>query len=346
MTLTASGDDAAPGSSAAETDLAARYQHARQLAGRAREPALTSNIAYGTAGWTDPSLIRSRTFYPPSAARPEQRLRFYARHFQLVEVDASYYTILPKATAERWLGWTEPSFVFNVKAHSSLTGHPIDVSRLPAALREVVRSSGFEADRGYANQLPKAVVEQLWDGFETFIRPLAEAGRLGCILLQFPPWFTATRGNARRLQTLRERWEAYPVSVEFRHPSWLTSQRRERVFDLLRTLRCSYVVVDEPDAFGGGVSPIHRVTHPELALIRFHGHNVSGWRKGASVAERFNYLYTPEELHRWVQPTLELAREAERVHVIFNNCVRDFAVLGAKDLQVLVSDAQDDARQK
>jgi uncharacterized protein YecE (DUF72 family) len=95
----------------------------------------------------------------------------------------------------------------------------------------------------------------------------------------------------------------------------------------------SYVVVDEP-----GMPPVQRVTEPGLALVRFHGHNHSGWaKKGASVQERFDYLYDPGELSAWVDPIRKLTAEAREVHAVFNNCVRNYAVLGAKDLAVLVA---------
>ena len=79
------------------------------------------------------------------------------------------------------------------------------------------------------------------------------------------------------------------------------------------------------------------VTTPALAVVRFHGHNVGGWQKrGASVHERFDYLYSPEELSAWREPVRRLSREAEAVHAVFNNCVQNFAVLGAKGLSVIL----------
>ena len=125
---------------------------------------------------------------------------------------------------------------------------------------------------------------------EAFRQALFAAGRLGCVMLQFPPWFHATRGNARRLEVLRERFGPVPLSVEFRHPSWLTGGRDDRVFEWLARLDMSYVVVDEPNVPTGGVPPTLAVTRPDLALVRFHGHHADGWKRGATVAERFNYL--------------------------------------------------------
>jgi uncharacterized protein YecE (DUF72 family) len=81
------------------------------------------------------------------------------------------------------------------------------------------------------------------------------------------------------------------------------------------------------------------VTNPELAIVRLHGHNLPGWRKpGAPVHERFNYLYGPDELAAWVQPVRVLSARARSVHAVFNNCFRDYAVVNAKGLAVLLAD--------
>ncbi len=313
------------------------YAAARCAADAAPQPAAVDNIACGTAGWTDPTLLKSRRFYPKGTAKSESRLRYYAQHFRLVEVDATYYTLLDPARAAHWVEWTPTSFVFNVKAHASLTGHPVDTKRLPAALREEVeRRVPADRPRLYPKDLPKDLLEAMWGRFEASLGPLRDAGKLGSVLMQFPPWVTATRGHARHLEELAERWAALPIAVEFRHPSWLQADRRERVFSLLEKLKWSFVGVDEPAVVGGGVPFVARVTNPALAVFRFHGHNSKGWRRGSSVVERFNYLYQLEELQPWLEPVRRVAREAEQVHVIFNNCVRDFAIVNAKDLALLL----------
>ena len=110
---------------------------------------------------------------------------------------------------------------------------------------------------------------------------------------------------------------------------------------MLSNCKMSYVAVDEPEVPSGGVPPIVQVTHPRLAIVRFHGKNAAAWRKpGASVRERFDYVYSLEELRAWVEPVRRLSREAERVHAVFNNCVRDYAVVNAKGLCVLLSEEQ------
>jgi len=309
------------------------WARATELASRAQEPALSGKIACGTAGWTDKTLVTGGLFYPKGATGAEARLRHYARHFALVEVDATYYSLLPPEVAARWVEWTPPSFVLDVKAHPIVTGHPVDVARLPADLKQALGDTG----RVYPDRLPREIAAEIEARFRALLEPLARAGRLGCVMAQFPPWFSATRGNARKLEQLRERWSDFPISIELRNKSWFSDARRERVFDLLRAQRFSYVCVDEPDVERGGVPPVTVVTNPDLALVRFHGQNRSGWSKrGASVHERFDYLYSPEELAAWVTPVRALAEKAQRVHAIFNNCVRNYAVLGAKGFSVLL----------
>jgi uncharacterized protein YecE (DUF72 family) len=311
---------------------------ATELASRAPSPAVVRNVLTGTAGWTDPSLVKSKLFYPRGVSSPRGRLEFYARHFGLVEVDATYYTLLPPETATRWITWTPETFRFDVKAHPILTGHPIDVTRLPEDLRTRVEAEG-EVRRVYPHALSPEVAADIELRFRAFVETLARAGRLGTVLVQFPPWFGSTRGNARHIEALGRRWHGVPLAVEFRNRSWLAETRRERVFGLLADIGATYVVVDEPDVPAGGVPAVLRVTNPDLAVIRFHGHNLEGWRRrGASVAERFDYLYTKEELRAWIEPIRRLAAEARTVHAVFNNCVRNYAVLDAKGLAVLLAE--------
>lgn len=306
------------------------------LAARAAQPARIGNVRLGTAGWTDKTLIQSGRFYPPKTSSAQARLQHYARHFSLVEVDATYYTLLPPEVAEHWVEWTPSEMVFDVKAHPVVTGHPIDVTRLPADLRQELEQAGH-GPRVYRERIPAEIGDEIERRFRLTLQPLAHAGRFGCVMVQFPPWFTATRGNARRIEELAASWQSVRLSIEFRHRSWMSESRRERVLDLLRAHRLAYVCVDEPDVAGGGVPPLVTVTHPELSLLRFHGHNVAGWsKKGASVHERFDYLYGPEELAAWVEPIRRLSAESGEVHAIFNNCVRNYAVVDAKGLAVLL----------
>jgi uncharacterized protein YecE (DUF72 family) len=319
-----------------------RYAAAKELASRSPEPAVAGNVLFGTVGWTDPTLLKAGTFYPRAAKSARDRLAYYARHFSVVEVAATYYSLLPAENAVNWLSWTPERFIFDVKAHPVLTTHPIDVARLPPDLKAACIAAGHGA-RVYPRKLPAELREEVELRFRALLEPLLDAGRLGAVVLQFPAWFVRNRENIAELERLGARWHGVPLAVEFRHATWLTENSAEHTLDLLRRNDLAYVCVDEPPT-PGAVPPLVAVTNPALAIVRFHGRNASGWTKrGATVHERFDYVYTADELTPWVSSLGTLASEAKRVHASFNNCVRDYAVLNAKDLAVLTRETTHDA---
>ena len=130
-------------------------------------------IQVGTAGWTDRTLIASG-WYPPEASTPEGRLRYYARQFPLVEVDATYYALPAERTAETWAERTPAGFTFNIKAFSLFTQHPTRVAALPTDLREAASPRG--KDRVYLKDVDPAVTDQAWDRFLAALEPLHRAG--------------------------------------------------------------------------------------------------------------------------------------------------------------------------
>jgi len=289
------------------------------------------NIHYGTCSWTDRTLVESGAFYPPEARSAADRLRHYAQVFPLVEVDATYYAPPSERNATLWAERTPPGFVFNVKAYGLLTHHPVETRSLPEPVRARLSDADAGKRRVYLSAVPPAARDLLWEMHVQALRPLAEAGKLGCVLFQFPPWFRKNRASVDYLRELRERLP-WAVAVEFRGGGWMDEARRESTLALLGELGLAYAVVDEPQGFRSSTPPVVAATAP-LALIRFHGHNDANWeRRGISAAERFRYLYTEEELERWVEPVRRLARQAERVHLLMNNCYRDYAVRNARQL--------------
>jgi uncharacterized protein YecE (DUF72 family) len=143
-----------------------------------------AGIRVGTAGWTDKSLIDSG-WYPAGAGNPEKRLRYYATQFPLVEVDSAYYALPAEQTAVAWAERTPEGFTFNIKAFSLFTQHPTAVRALPKDLREAAGRSGKE--RVYLKDVGQEVVDQAWQRFLAALEPLRAKGKLGAILLQFPP---------------------------------------------------------------------------------------------------------------------------------------------------------------
>ena len=199
------------------------------------------DIRVGTAGWTDKTLIDSG-WYPPDASTPEKRLRYYARQFPLVEVDSVYYALPAEQTAAAWAARTPDGFTFNVKAFSLFTQHPTPVRTLPSDLREAAGKSG--KDRVYLKDVDPEVTDQAWDRFLAALEPLRQAGKLGAILLQFPPWFPISRSNKEYIVACAERVAPRRSCVEFRNHTWMTSDNQKETLDFLSAHDLPYVCVD------------------------------------------------------------------------------------------------------
>src|SRR5580700_11300263 len=253
-------------------------------------------IKVGTAGWTDPTLIASG-WYPPEASTPEKRLRFYARQFPLVEVDATYYALPAEQTARAWAERTPDGFTFNIKAFSLFTQHPTPVKALPADLRETASQAG--KDRVYLKDVDPAVADQAWDRFLAALEPLRGAGKLGAILLQFPPWFPISRANKDYILACAQK----------------AAPRR--------------VCVDMPQGYPSSIPPVLAATS-DLAVVRMHGHSDKWASK--DIHERFGYRYSPAELDEWAPRIRGLAEDADLTHVLFNNCYSNYAQVNGQHL--------------
>ena len=300
-------------------------------------PARVANVRVGTASWTERTLLESGSFYPPSITTPADRLRYYARHFPVVEVDATFYALPAERMAKAWVERVPPDFLFGVKAFAALTQHPFVPARLPPDLRAALGPALARRPRLYPRDLPAEVGEEIWRRFAAALAPLRDAGMLAYVLLQFPKWFPRSRTSLAYLESCAERLR-HPLAIEFRDPSWLVEDRAARTFDFLRARGLAYVSVDEPQGTPASVPPIAEATSDELAVVRFHGRNVDVWnRPGVSVVEKFGYCYPPAELREW-QPRIErLAGRARTVLVLMNNCRSHYAVQNAKELATMLA---------
>ena len=289
-----------------------------------------AQIRVGTAGWTDKSLIDSG-WYPAGAGNPEKRLRYYATQFPLVEVDSAYYALPAERTAAAWSERTPEGFTFNVKAFSLFTQHPTAVRALPKDLREAVGKLGKE--RIYLKDVDKTVADQAWQRFRAALEPLREAGKLGGILLQFPPWFPISRASKAYIVSCAERVAPGRVCVEFRNRTWMTEDNQKETLDFLSAHDLPNVCVDEPQGYPNSAPPVLAATSG-LAVVRLHGHS-DQWQSN-DIQQRFRYRYSDEELTEWAGQARRLAADADETHVVFNNCYRNYAHVNAQDFAGLI----------
>jgi uncharacterized protein YecE (DUF72 family) len=286
----------------------------------------------GTASWTDPTLTSSGAFYPPDIKTAEDRLRFYAEHFDTVEVDSPYYALPSERNSELWSERTPEGFVFHVKAFALLTTHAAETSRLPRVLKEMLTEE--ERAKPRLSRPSEEVRALAFQMFGAALEPLRRAGKLGFLVFQFPPWFTATRGNAGYLASCRERLPENDLAFEFRHPSWLVDSRRERTLGLLSDLGAAHVIVDAPAA-PDVVSTVFETTAAD-AYVRLHGRNAENWsKKGITAAERYKYLYSERELADLAGRLKGL--RARAAHVVFNNCFANFGVMNATTMKQILA---------
>ena len=293
-------------------------------------------ILVGTCSWTDPTLIRSGRFYPAEAKSAEARLQFYASQFRLVEVDSSYYSMPSEATAVLWAKRTGPDFVFDVKAFRLFTMHPTPPAVLPKDIRASLPSDLQQKPSVYQRDLPQRITDELWTRFEKALLPLDSAGKLGVVLFQFPPWYYPGDEQRDYILSCQQKLPQYRIAVEFRHNSWVNEKNSERTFTFLMDNNLPFVCVDEPQGFKSSIPPVTQTTS-DIALVRFHGRNRATWEKqGITTAERFNYLYSENELQDWVPRIKGLSERTQQCHVLFNNCHEDKAVNNARQIRLML----------
>lgn len=256
-------------------------------------------IKIGTASWTDKTLIACRRFYPAGCSSAEARLRYYASQFPLVEVDSSYYAMPSVQNAMLWAERTPADFVFNVKAFRLLTGH----------------QTGREA-----------------------LGPLWQAGTLGAMLFQFPPWLTSGPEGRAHLDGCVRRTEGYTTAVEFRNKSWFDEKHVASTLAFEREHGVVHVVIDAPVGVTNRAQTAWAVTNPGLAIVRLHGRNAQTWNavSATSAAARFNYDYNDDELRELAAPIRQLAAQVTDTHVVFNNCYEDYATRNARSLMHMI----------
>src|SRR5262249_33995518 len=281
----------------------------------------------GLCAWQDKSMIAEGHFYPIKSMRAEERLWWYSRFFDCVEVNSTFYAPLSADNAVRWAKRTPEGFLFGVKAYALLTGHHLDAARLPEPLRTMVPASARPDARGkFANQVfPREAHAWAFETFREALQPLQDSGKLGYVLFQMAPWVKYGPEALDHLAQLPEQLPGVTIAVEFRDASWLPAHMDE-VLRFLSSRGLSYVSVDAPRT-PSGVAHTVALTSP-VAVFRLHGRNAAGFLKqlrgeSPSVAEKYGYLYNDNELTEIVSRGRALTGHAQRVYFELNNNVGD-----------------------
>lgn len=284
----------------------------------------------GSASWTDPTLLTPGLFYPREVHTPEERLRFYSSQFPMVEVDSGFYGLPNAHNSELWAARTPPGFVFDVKAFRAFTGHDIPLSSLP---RELRMHAGNQ-DPVQWRDLPGDVRQELWWRMRTALHPLQAAGKLGAVLFQFAPSVRPGAVVETHLEHCVDMMAGTVVAFEFRHRSWFEGPQARRTLGMLRSLEVVNVVVDAPQGgFDNSVPAVWEATHPELAIVRLHGRNVSAWNSASGASSgRFQYVYNDAELAAMLPALRRLEDQSGQVHATFNTNYRDQGQVNARRL--------------
>jgi uncharacterized protein YecE (DUF72 family) len=275
---------------------------------------VAASVRIGTCSWADEALTKH--WYPKDVKSAEDRLRYYAEHFSTVEVDSTYYRLPDRSMTERWAERTPDGFVMHVKAFGVMTRHPVKLEQLPTDLRDAAPTD----ERGRVNRPPREFRAEIFGRFHEALEPLRAAGKLGGILLQFPSYVVAKDLSRDYLAWAVEQLAGDRPLVEFRHRSWLDEENRSATLAFLEELGAAHVVTDSPRTEARNLVPTVVAATAPLAYLRMHGRNAGTWNtRGGSASDRFDYLYSAEELKEWVEPLRGLSEASEEAYVLFNN---------------------------
>ena len=276
---------------------------------------VTAHLYIGTSGWSYPKGQGAwdGIFYPPKLP-DKDKLAFYARYFNTVEINSSFYRPPSKFAARAWAAKVPPDFRFTAKLWQKFT-HP----------------KMFEQATG-----------QTWrvqdDDFSVYaegIQPLAEAGKLGPLLAQFP---TSFRPDASALEYLedmirRMRGAGFQLAVELRHREWTESEETRAIRTFMEAQRVAWVMIDEP-RFKTSIR--HVPLTSDTAYFRFHGRNYKNWWRHGESEDRYNYLYTRDEQRHLTEDVREVASRTSETYAFYNNHYGAKAVVNAVELQQLL----------
>ncbi len=258
------------------------------------------HVACGS--WADAEYVG--VLYPKELSA-KQRLSGYARWFDHVEVNSSYYATPRANIVEGWIEQTPPEFTFNVKLHRAFSQSPDKTARESPLLGNLLE----------------------------VVQPLIKKKKLAAFLLVLPPSFGPDRHHLTELDVLAEKLHPHPLAVELRHSGWVKGAQRELTLDYFRDKKLGWVAVDMPTIKGSTIMPaVDVVTNPHCAYLRLHGRN-KNYLNATTAEEGHTYAYSPAELKEIAARVRVLADHADFVHVVANNHAEDFAPKTALALQ-------------
>ena len=259
-----------------------------------------------------------------------ERLGWYAQHFELVEVNSTFYSVPEPRLVERWCAATPNDFTFDVKLHQLFSFHSTPAKLLPPELQRRAETDA----KGNVKSTPDLQEVML----KMFLLPMSiirNAGKLGVLLLQLSPAFSPRKHQLGELELLIEMLSEYDLAIEFRNRNWAVDDQLESTIDFVRKHRAIFVHVDAPasDHFTVMRSDVDEVTNPKAAYLRLHGRNAKAYVTGKTVAARFDYDYSDREITEVAERSRKLAQDARELHVIFNNNNLDYAPRAALRLR-------------
>jgi len=288
---------------------------------------MNARIRIGTASWSDPGFLQD--WYPPGLPK-NQLLSWYARHFDFVEVNSTFYSIPNARVVDRWCRQTPDDFLFDLKLFKLLSRHSTETKFLPPDLRA-------KAGPGEKVMLNPELERSVAERFLKEMEPLRIARKLGAFLLQLSPGFRPKTNDLGELENLFHVFSKEKLAVELRNRDWMTGPQLDQTLAFFTRHRVSLVGVDAPESEHFTVMPFSNViTSPSLAYWRFHGRNEQAFVKGRTVPERFDYDYSPQELEEIQQKIEAIAPSPEELHLVFNNNRSNYAPKAAARLLEII----------
>jgi uncharacterized protein YecE (DUF72 family) len=260
----------------------------------------------------------------------KERLAWYSQHFEMVEVNSTFYSVPDARTVERWCAATPGNFTFDVKLHQLFSFHSTQRKLLPPELQRIAETDA-KGKVASSRELQDALLE-------SFLRPMSilqSAGKLGVLLLQLSPAFSPRKHELVELEPLIEKVADYSLAIEFRNRDWAVDDQLRSTIDFLRKYRVAFVNVDTPTSDHFSIMPpeLNEITNAEFTYLRLHGRDAKAYLTGKTVAARFNYDYSDKEISELAERSRNLGGEVKDVHVVFNNNNLDYAPRAATRLR-------------